>query len=313
MTSLDAEVEIYAERHLRRQVAGLRRAGIRASQAAAVVMRPDGQVLAMVGGVGDSLAARGFNRAKKTEGLIPRPPASSFKPFVYLAALEAGLRPDSTIDARPVSINVPGDPKPYRPQNHDKKNYGYVTMREGLERSINTAAVRLLHDQLGFERLFKTLAKLGLDTTTFVRRWGLALGSEGVPLIDMVSAYAVIANGGARVEARGFTAIATESGKIVWRAPTRRQPQQFARGSIRERRRCSRRSSSGTGYRTPKLPRNQFVAGKTGTGDSFVDAWFIGYTKDLVIGVWIGNDRPRSMSGVYGEHRARSRIQRHVA
>ena len=302
MTSLDAEVEIYAERHLRRQVAGLRRAGIRASQAAAVVMRPDGHVLAMVGGVGDSLAARGFNRAKNTEGLIPRPPASSFKPFVYLAALEAGLRSDSTIDARPVSINVPGDPKPYRPQNHDKKNYSYVTMREGLERSINTAAVRLLHDQLGFERLFKTLAKLGLDTTTFARRWGLALGSEGVPLIDMVSAYAVIANGGARVEARGFTAIATESGKIVWRAHTRRQPQQFARGSIRELSSMLEAVvSSGTGYRArQKLPRNQFVAGKTGTGDDFVDAWFIGYTKDLVIGVWIGNDRPRSMSGVYG-------------
>ncbi|MEM7407642.1 MAG: transglycosylase domain-containing protein [Pseudomonadota bacterium] len=302
LTSLNAELEIYAERHLAKQVRALQRAGIAASQGAAVIMRPDGRVLAMVGGVGSDVKARGANRAKRTAGLLSRPPASSFKPFVYLSALESGLSPESRISAAPVSIRVPGDPNPYRPQNHDGKVYGDVTMREGLVRSINTAAVRLLHDELKFDRLFDTLKRLGLRTTDMPRQWGLALGSAGVPLVEMTTAYAVLANGGASVAAHGFTAITTETGRVVWRAPKPRGRRMFAGRHVQDLTSMLRDVVRlGTGRRAIQgLPAELRVAGKTGTGDNFVDAWFIGYTADIVIGVWVGNDRPRSMPGVYG-------------
>lgn len=119
-------------------------------------MRPDGDVLAMVGGVGGGVAGRGTNRSKRTKGLMPRPPASAFKPFVYLAALEQGLTPESIISAEPV--DVPGADGSYRPRNHRGERYDKVSMREGLVHSINTAAVRLLQ-RVGYDRLFDTLAR----------------------------------------------------------------------------------------------------------------------------------------------------------
>lgn len=302
LTTLNAEVEIYAERHLQAQVRALQRAGVPASQGAVVVMRPDGRVLAMVGGVGDDIAARGFNRAKRTRGLLPRPPASAFKPFVYLAALEAGVDPGDLIDARPVSIRVPGDPRAYQPQNHDGRSYGYISLREGLVKSVNTAAVRLLHDRLGFEALFEVLGRVGIKTDDFRAQWGIALGSQGVPLVEMTSAYATFANGGTTVQPSGFVAITTDSGKVVWRAPSPSRRRAFDPQDIDKLRgMLTGVVAHGTGAQARVgLPREQLVAGKTGTGDSFVDAWFIGFTDNLVIGVWIGNDRPRTMPGVYG-------------
>jgi len=302
VTSLNAELEVYAEFHLEAQVRRLRSAGVNASQGAAVIMRPGGQVLALVGGVGDSLNARGFNRAKRTTGMVTRPPASAFKPFIYLTALRKGLTPSSRINARPVSINVAGDPKLYQPQNYDRKPYADVTMREGLVNSINTAAVRLLHDELGFDALFDTLDRLGLPTSEINRQWGLALGSQGISLIEMAGAYAVFANGGRAVTPSGFSAITTADGRVVWRARRTRTARVFKAAHIESLDSMLRDVvAEGTGQRAAyKVPSTYVVAGKTGTGDSFVDAWFIGYTKDLVIGVWIGNDRPQSMRGVFG-------------
>ena len=302
LTSLNAELEVYAEWHLEAEIKRLRRAGVNATQGAAVLMRPSGEVLAMVGGVGGNVRGRGFNRAKRTTGLLPRPPASAFKPFVYLAALEMGLTPQSRINARPVSIKVKGDPKPYQPQNYDGKVRDFISMREGLVKSVNTAAVRLLHDEVGFERLFSTLTRLGIQTDGIRKQWGLALGSQGVSLIEMASAYAVFANGGRSVQASGFNAITTADGRVVWRAPRARRSREFKQRHIQQLDSMLRDVvSNGTGQRAAyKIPASNVVAGKTGTGDSFVDAWFIGYTEELVIGVWIGNDRPRSMRGVFG-------------
>ena len=302
LTSLNAEVEVYAELGLYREIGRLQSQGLPVNQGATVVMRPSGEVLAMVGGIGTGLSGRGTNRAKRTAGLLPRPPASAFKPFVYLAALEMGLRPDSTIDASPVEIALPGSREVYRPQNHDGRAYGRVTMRQGLVDSINTAAVHLLHRQVGYDRLFDTVDRLGIKTDGLRRQWGLALGQSGVPLIEMVGAYAVFANGGQRVDPHAVLAITTEFGKTVWRRPPSKLPQVFSRQDISDLNRMLREVvSNGTGRRAAGgLPPEAVVAGKTGTGDDFVDAWFIGYTADLVIGVWLGNDRPVQMPGVYG-------------
>lgn len=201
--------------HLEVEIKRLRRAGVNATQGAAVVMRPNGEVLAMVGGIGDNVRDRGFNRAKCTTGLLSRPPASAFKPFVYPAALEMGLTPHLRINARPVLIKVKGDPKPYQPQNYDGKARDFISMREALVESVNTAAVRLLHDEVGFERLFSTLTRLGIQTTGMRKQMGLALGSQGVSLIEMASAYAVFANGGRSVQASGFNAITTADGRVA--------------------------------------------------------------------------------------------------
>ena len=193
-TTLNAEIEVYAEIALERETRRWRRRGVDVAQGAVVVARPDGAVLAMVGGIGDDVTGRGTNRAKRTKKLIPRPPASTFKPFVYLAGLEQELTPESMINAEP--IECPDEEGVvYRPKNYDGERYGKIQMRDGIVRSINTAAVRLLKD-IGYEKLFDTLERLGLETQDLKREWGLALGASGIPLIEMVGAYAMIANGG---------------------------------------------------------------------------------------------------------------------
>ncbi len=322
VTALNAEAHIYARAELRKEIRRWRNKGIPVGQGAVVVMRPDGRVLAMVGGAGDDPKSRGTNRAKRTESLFPRPPASAFKPFLYLAALERGLRPDRPIDARPVSIPIPGGTR-YEPANHDGAVYRRkVPMRDGLVKSINTAAVHLLRKEVGFDRLIDVLRRLGLETRYLKRKWGLALGQSGVPLIEMMGAYGVLANGGRRAAPYAMLAILRESGDVVWQRENRTPPRMFdprhvsdlnamlldvvrrgtgrpaAQGvpqAVRQRRGRNPGEAAGCGP-----PAKVHVAGKTGTGDEFTDAWFIGYTADLVIGVWFGNDTPRTMPELYG-------------
>ncbi|MGK0172455.1 MAG: penicillin-binding protein 1A [Gammaproteobacteria bacterium] len=301
VTSLNAEVQVYAERRLAQVASQLLSSGRPVAQGAVVVMRPNGEVLAMVGGLGDDVVGRGVNRAKQTTGLHSRPPASTFKPVVYLAALESGLGPHSMIDAAPVSIDIPGGP-PYRPANHDGRTYGQITLRDGLINSVNTAAVRLLYERVGYDRLFDVGQRLGLDTTGFARQWGLALGQAGVPLIEMVGAYAVFANGGHRAPPYALLAVTAHGGETVWQRPGVDSPRVFEPAQMAQLTAMMRAVvSKGTGRRaTEGLPTEVRVAGKTGTGDGFVDAWFIGFTDELVIGVWLGNDRPIAMPDVYG-------------
>jgi membrane peptidoglycan carboxypeptidase len=300
LTTLNAEVEIYAEKALEKEIARLKKLGKPVSQGAVVVMRPDGELLAMVGGTGDK--GRYFNRAKRTVGLLPRPPASTFKPFIYLAALESGLEPTTLINAQSVSIPMPGSAKAYQPQNHDGKNYGKVSLRDGLVYSINTAAVRLLYKQVGYSKLFNTVKRLGIQTDTLDKQWGLALGQSGVSLVEMVSAYCVFANGGKEVKPYSVNTITSESGKTIWRRSEEKKKRLFKATHISDMNSMLQDVVRfGTGKRAANgVSKDIEVAGKTGTGDDFVDAWFIGYTSDLVIGVWIGNDKPLQMSGVYG-------------
>jgi penicillin-binding protein 1A len=301
LTTLNAEVQVYARRRLTAAVKRLRAQGVKASQGAVVVMRPNGSVLAMVGGVGDGISGRGTNRAKRTDGLYARPPASSFKPLVYLAALEAGLKPDTVVNGGPVSIDVPGS-KPYSPVNHDGKTYGDMSLSYALVKSINTAAVHLLHDKIGFDKLFDVANRLGIDTEGFQRQWGLALGQAGVPVVNMAGAYAAFANGGYQVTPHAFIAVTNEDGKTVWRRGRPRNKRMFEREHVHQLNRMLEQAvSEGTGFRARRrLDKTARIAGKTGTGDSFVDAWFIGYTADVVIAVWIGNDTPTEMKNTYG-------------
>ncbi len=322
VTALDAEAHIYARAELEREIRRWQNKGVSVGEGAVVVMRPDGKVLAMVGGAGDDPKSRGTNRAKRTENLFPRPPASAFKPFLYLAALERGLRPDQFIDARPVSIPITGGRR-YEPANHDGAVYRRkVSTRDGLVKSINTAAVHLLHKEVGFDRLFDVLRRLGLETRYLKRKWGLALGQSGVPLIEMMGAYGVLANGGWRATPYAMLAIMRESGDIVWRRAAQKHFRMFDPRHVSDlnamlldvvRHGTGRPAAQGVSQavregreRNPGEadecgpPAKVYVAGKTGTGDEFTDAWFMGYTADLVIGVWFGNDSPRTMPELYG-------------
>ena len=304
-TTTNAEIQVYAESELEKEIRRWQRDGVEVAQGAVVVARPDGAVIAMVGGIGDDIAGRGTNRAKRTKGRIPRPPASTFKPFVYLAGLEQGLTPESMISAEPVEFpdEAGGERRIYRPENYDGRRFGMIPMRDGIVHSINTAAVRLL-ERIGYERLFDTLERLGLKTQDLRREWGLALGASGVALIEMVDAYSTVANGGYEVVPHAVTAIATESGRIVRpRRSAHVREAVFDGKHIRALDAMLREAvQRGTGIEaaSSRLLRDMPIAGKTGTGDGFVDAWFIGYTTDLVIGVWFGNDRPMEMTGLYG-------------
>lgn len=302
-TTLNAEVQIYAENELEREIGRWQRKGVQVSQGAVVVLRPGGEVIAMVGGFGDSERSRGINRAKRTKGLIPRPPASTFKPFIYLSGIEKkGLRPETIISAEPIRL-VDEWGMNYQPENYDGKYYGSVSLSEGLAYSINTAAVRLLNE-VGYENLFDTLERLGVNTQYLERNWGLALGASGIPLIEMVGAYSIIANGGYGTAPVALTAFVNKWGRIKYiHRRDYMQESVFEENDIRDLDGMLRQVvNCGTGIEaaTSGLLGGLPIAGKTGTGDGYVDAWFIGYINDLVIGIWFGNDKPSEMTGLSG-------------
>jgi penicillin-binding protein 1A len=254
------------------------------SQGALVAMAPDGAVRALVGGrdYGESQ----FNRATQAQ----RQPGSAFKPFVYLAGLEAGLRPaDRFVDA-PIRV---GD---WQPHNYLNRYQGEMSLAEGLAQSINTIAVQVA-ERAGIARVVATANRLGI-VSELPHDASIALGTGEVNLMELVSAYAPFANGGAGVIAYGITEIRDSDGKTVYRRGGSGPGQVVApelvplmddmlAGVI----------AHGTG-RSAALPRP--AAGKTGTTQDYRDAWFIGFTADLVCGVWLGNDDNTPMKKVTG-------------
>ena len=250
------------------------------SQAALVAMSPDGAVRAMVGG--RDYGASQFNRA--TQAL--RQPGSAFKLFVYMAALERGLHPDDIVtDAR---VNVGG----WAPGNFDGRFRGSVTMREAFAQSLNAAAVRLA-DRAGRARVAEAARRLGV-TSDLAPDLTIALGSSAVRLIELTGAYAAFANGGAGVIPYGveriegvFERSGTGAGEAV--APG-------VVASMNDL--LSAAVARGTGRAAQLAGRP--AAGKTGTSQSFRDAFFVGFTGNLVAGVWVGNDDGAPMDEVTG-------------
>ena len=250
------------------------------SQVALVAMSPDGAVRAMVGG--RDYGASQFNRA--TQAL--RQPGSAFKLFVYLAALERGLVPDDIVtDAR---VDVGG----WSPGNFDGRFRGSVTMRDAFAQSLNAAAVRLA-DRAGRARVADAARRLGI-TSGLAPDLTIALGSSGVRLIELTGAYATFANGGAGVIPYGveriegvFERSGTGAGEAV--APG-------AVASMNDLLAAVVAEGTGKAARLADRP----AAGKTGTSQSFRDALFVGFTGNLVAGVWVGNDDGAPMDEVTG-------------
>ena len=275
-TTLDADLQRLAIR----AISG---AGVGDAQTALVAMRPDGRVVAMVGG--KSYRASPFNRATQAR----RQPGSAFKLFVYLAAMRAGYRPDDLIEDRPVTVDG------WSPRNSDGVYRGTITLREAFARSSNVAAVRL-SEKVGRANVIRAARDLGI-TTPLTDRPSLALGSSTVNLLELTSAYAAIAGGRFPVRARGLPLAAEAKGGMMsgWFA---------AGGSLDAQREWApmldmlwAAANNGTGRRAAlAVP----TFGKTGTTQDHRDAIFVGFAGDLVVGVWVGRDDNRSLGDVSG-------------
>jgi len=283
VTTLDPRMQAEAEAAVAEVIA--REGGRRMMrQGALVAMSPDGAVRAMVGGrdYGESQ----FNRATQAQ----RQPGSAFKPFVYLAALEAGLRPSDQFADAPIRVGG------WEPRDYTEHYQGEMTLSEGLAQSINTIAVQVAQ-RTGIRNVVSVAHRLGISSELSTEM-SLALGTAEVNLLELVSAYAPFANGGTGVWPHGIAEVRENTGKIVFHRGGSGLGQvvnpEFA-GAMNEM--LSAVIDHGTG-RSAALPRP--TAGKTGTTQDYRDAWFVGYTADLVAGVWLGNDDNSSMNKVTG-------------
>jgi penicillin-binding protein 1A len=245
------------------------------TQGALVAMTPEGAVRAMVGG--RNYADSQYNRAVTAK----RQPGSAFKPFVFLTAIEGGLTPET------IRQDAPLDLKGWKPENYTHEYFGAVTLTQALAMSLNTVAVRV-GLEVGPKNVVRTAHRLGISSKLEANP-SIALGTSEVSVIELVGAYAPFANGGLGVSPHVVTKIRTNEGKLLYV----RQPDQLSQ--VIEPRHVAMMNTmmqetllSGTA-RKAEIP-GWMAAGKTGTSQDFRDAWFIGYTANLVTGVWLGND-----------------------
>ena len=273
-TTIDAALQASAEKALNDELAQKGdKNGV--TQGALIAMTPDGAVRALVGG--RNYAESQFNRAVAAK----RQPGSAFKPFVYLAAIERGLTPDSVREDRPINV------KGWQPENYGHEYFGPVTLTRALAQSLNTVSVRLTLEVTPMA-VIRTAYRLGI-TSKLEPNASIALGTSEVSVLELVSAYAPFANGGYALMPRVIDKITLTNGKLLYA----RNIQQL--GRIIDARYVGMMNTMmaetltiGTAQRAtlPGWP----AAGKTGTSQDFRDAWFIGYTAHLVTGVWLGND-----------------------
>lgn len=266
-------------------------------QGAAVVLDvKTGHVLAMVGGRNYRLSQ--FNRAVQAH----RSAGSLFKPFVYLAGFEAardqgttGLTPATVLVDEPVALE--SGTGPWSPQNYDRQYRGPVTVRSALEQSLNVPAVRTAH-RTGITAFTNLLHAFGI-ATPLADDLSLALGSSSVSLLQITSAYAGLANGGVVIRPIALSNMVREEGETIWSPPLDRRQAATPQGAFLITSLLKGVVDRGTGAKARALGVQGPVAGKTGTTDGYRDAWFIGYTPDIAIGVWVGFDdeRPIKLTG----------------
>jgi penicillin-binding protein 1A len=242
------------------------------------------------GGIKALVGGRDFNLSKfdrATQAL--RQVGSSFKPYVYTAAIEGGATPDDTILDEPVSFETPSGP--YTPHNYDEKFEGIISLRRALAQSRNIPALRLA-SKIGIKNVIDYAGRFGI-TAKLPPYLPLALGSAEITLIEQTSAYSVFPNGGVRVTPRYLTRVTDYEGRVL------EEDFPDVKDAINER--TARIMTSmlrevvlhGTGIAAAKLPFP--VAGKTGTTNDFTDAWFVGFSPTMTCGVWIGYDEKKSL------------------
>jgi penicillin-binding protein 1A len=291
-TTLDTRMERIAQAAIDWGVRSAAAEGIGAHEAALVAIRPStGEILAMVGGTHFSLSNQ-FNRAWQAH----RQPGSSFKAYVYTAAIDQGIPASSTMDDTPVSYPM-GDGTMWSPKDDDNSYMGSVTLRTALVLSRNVVAVKLA-DRIGLDRVIEYAHRMGV-TSPLQANLSLALGSSGVTVLDQATGYATLANEGVYDVPTPFRTVRDSLGNIVLddRFPQANEAVSAGTAYIVTSM-MEDVINHGTGY--PNAIIGRPAAGKTGTTSSFRDAWFVGFTPDLVAAVWMGNDDYSPMNESYG-------------
>ncbi|MBL0021059.1 transglycosylase domain-containing protein [Sphingorhabdus sp.] len=271
-TTLDSRLQNIARN-------AIARAPLGKAQVALVAMRKNGEVVAMVGG--RSYKESPFNRVTQAK----RQPGSTFKLFVYLAALRAGNTPETMVDDSPITEGL------YRPKNSSERYRGQITFKQAFAQSSNVAAVRL-YRQLGDEAVVRAARDLGIESP-LNKDPSLALGSSGITLMELTAAFAGVAGNQWPVAPRAF--VSEEQGWLEWIFSGERSFDSRTHSALLEL--LSATVNEGTG-RNARLAIPTY--GKTGTSQDNRDALFIGFAGDLVVGVWIGNDDNTPLKGVNG-------------
>lgn len=262
--------------------------GLTQPQGALIAINPhNGYIVAMVGGRGDD----SFNRAVLAE----RQPGSAFKPFVYLAAIQDGMTPGTVMDDKKIEFNG------WSPKNYEGTYSGQMTLRYALQHSVNTIAVQLA-DAVGMRKVLNLASSLGITTLDDSKDNNLAaaLGglTNGVKPIDMAVAYGTLANGGVKVKPVAITKIVDRNGQVVEENSTEEQRVVDPKYAYVIMNMLESVMSGGTGGGASI---GRPAAGKTGTTDESKDAWFVGYTPDLVAAVWMGDDHGiETLDGITG-------------
>lgn len=281
-TTLDQQIQETAERVLKNEISAHKADNV--SQGAVVVLDYNGAILAMVGGI--DYNASQFNRAVQAL----RQSGSTFKPFVYLTALQNGYTPESKILDLPMDING------WKPQNYDKKYYGSVSLKQALANSLNLAAVSLSQN-LPHDEIIRNAKRMGISSK-IEDTPSIALGTSLVKVLDMATAYASFANGGYAVWPYAIKEIYTRDGYQLYMRISDEPNRIFSEQNAKDMQNMLEAViTSGTGKKA-KLP--IFAAGKTGTTQDYKDAWFVGFTDKYVIAVWVGNDDASPMKKITG-------------
>ena len=289
-TTLDLAAQQAAERAVRRRADAIEgQNGREGVEGAMIALDPrTGDVRALVGG---RRYERGnFNRALGAH----RQPGSAFKPFVFAAALAAGMSPATEVDDEPIEVALDRR-RVWRPENFDGEYLGHTTLRRALTKSANAATVRISRS-VGEARVIDVARRSGIASKLDAVP-AIALGALEVTPIELVSAYAPFANGGYRVEPRLVTRIATADGTVIWTSEPQRTQVMDARDAFLLTSMLRSVVDEGTGRAVREAGVRDAVAGKTGTTNDGSDVWFVGYTPTVVAGFWFGYDEPRSLGG----------------
>ncbi|MGE3248857.1 MAG: transglycosylase domain-containing protein [Hyphomonadaceae bacterium] len=288
-TTLDLVAQRAGERALNR-ILDEEGERLRIGQGALVAMDSDGGVRAMIGGrvYGRTEGRSEFNRVTQAR----RQPGSSFKFFIYLAAMEAGFTPWTVRTDQPVTI---GD---WSPRNYTGHYEGPVSLASAFARSLNMVAI-IVANEVGNDRVIEVAQRLGIHTPLHNYR-SLSLGAQEVTLLDLTASYGAMSSGGYRVDPHGIVRIRRANGETVWRWNPARRPRVIEERPLRYMNMImSRVVEAGTGTMA-RIPGRQ-IGGKTGTANDYRDAWFIGFVPGMVAGVWVGNDDHRiTMNRVTG-------------
>ncbi len=281
-------------------------------QGALVSMDPhSGAIKALNGGF--SFAQSNFNRATQAK----RQTGSSFKPFVYSAALDAGYTAASMVNDSPLEVFEPGMKEVWRPKNDNNTFLGPITLREALYRSRNIVSIRILQD-IGIQYTVNHIARTGINKNSLPGNLSLSLGAASLTPLEMTTAWATFANGGYKIDAYLIDRIHDRNDNKIYQAKPSITPWRAGQSASDAATETNLADPvldprtaylitdilkdvirRGTGRRALSLQRED-LAGKTGTTNDSIDSWFIGYNHELITGVWSGFDQPASLGNEYG-------------